>query len=769
MSKKGILFLFISLFFLSTTSGIAQNTSKEQLRLVDILEILENRYQIHFTYLDQTIADKKASLPALDLTLEEALAYLISETALEFIIIDKTSVVISNDYEDPDTVYIQNLDEIVVINYLTTGITKSKSGTITIKPKQFGILPGLIEPDILKTVQALPGILSADESVSNINVRGGTHDQNLILWDGIKMYQSGHFFGLISAFNPYLTTDVIVSKNGTSTKYGDGVSSIIDMKHSNILDNKFKAGAGFNLINADAYAKIPLNTKMEFQASVRRSISDLIITPTYDQYFKRVFQDTELTSNQNNIVINNERFYFYDFATKFLYDISETDKLRVNFLNVFNSLDYDEASTIDAINDASSNTLTQLNLAAGIEYTKLWSSKFTTQALLYFSNYDLNAKNFTAANSQRLIQENDVADAGFKLNAKHNPDQNLNLEFGYQFSNVSISNLEDVNIPVFRRLVKEIIRTHAIYGEAQFTSSNKNTYARIGLRTNYIDKFAAAFTEPRLSISHKLSNEFRLEVLAEFKNQTTSQIIDLQNDFLGIEKRRWVLSNNSSIPIIKSKQLSGGIHYNKNKLLISAEGYIKDVEGITTRSQGFQNQYQLIDAIGKYQVTGIDFLINKQFHKISTWFSYSFSKNNYTFEGLNSGNSFPNNVDIRHTLTFAGTYQADNLKFALGLNWHSGKPTTTLADNQIPNNNTIEYNSPNNSHINDYLRTDFSTTYQFQMSPKTSASIGASIWNIFNRKNVINSYFTEDSDTAIRKVENISLGITPNVSFRLNF
>lgn len=60
---------------------------------------------------------------------------------------------------------------------------------------EFGILPGLIEPDILQTVQALPGIKSIDETVSDINVRGGTNDQNLILWNGIKMYQSGHFLG----------------------------------------------------------------------------------------------------------------------------------------------------------------------------------------------------------------------------------------------------------------------------------------------------------------------------------------------------------------------------------------------------------------------------------------------------------------------------------------------------------------------------------------------------------------------------------------------
>ncbi|MBE7326221.1 Plug domain-containing protein, partial [Nocardioides sp. Y6] len=78
-----------------------------------------------------------------------------------------------------------------------------------------------------------------NESIANINVRGGTNDQNLILWDGIKMYHSGHFFGLISAYNPNLTEKVYVTKNGTSSQYSDGVSSTIDMRTKNELNRKF--------------------------------------------------------------------------------------------------------------------------------------------------------------------------------------------------------------------------------------------------------------------------------------------------------------------------------------------------------------------------------------------------------------------------------------------------------------------------------------------------------------------------------------------------
>ena len=293
------------------------------------------------------------------------------------------------------------------------------------------------------------------------------------------------------------------------------------------------------------------------------------------------------------------------------------------------------------------------------------------------------------------------------------------------------------------------------------------------------------FAEPRLSFSQRFLNNFRFEVLGEFKSQTTTQIIDLQNDFLGIENRRWVLANNKKevetinskniypVPVTKSKQASIGIHFNKNNLLISAEGYIKKVDGITSRSQGFQNQYQFENAIGNYEIKGIDVLLNKQFTDIvSSWISYSYSTNYYTFDEPIS-KSFANNVDIKHALTFAGTYTNNNIKFALGLNWHSGKPTTEPDINDDPDDNVITYSSPNSKRLEDYLRVDCSLTYAFDISDTAHATIGASVWNLLNKKNIINTYYSLDDslndENKVIPVENQSLGITPNVSFRVRF
>ncbi len=788
MNRKGILFLLILLFFLNFTSINSQTIQKEKQPLSAVLKILEARYNIVFSYVDSNIKGKKVTPLKDNITLDEVLRNLKKETTLNFQLLNKRFVVISVKKAKKRSFRMQRLKEVIITNYLTSGLTKLNDGTLTLKPDTFGILPGLIEPDILQTIQALPGVISLDETVSNINVRGGTHDQNLLLWDGIKMYQSGHFFGLISAFNPYITKEINVFKNGTRAKYGDGISSVIDIQLPNDIDNEFKAGGGFNLINADAFAKIPLSRNTELQLSTRRSVTDLITTPTYDQYFKRVFQDSDLTNfgQNDNAIDKKEDFYFYDITAKFLYDITKKDKIRLHFLNVNNQLNYEEQSRINDVNEALNSKLSQQNTATGLTYIREWYNNLSTSAQFHISNYDLDATNFDIINNQRLIQENEVLDRSVKLDLNYTFNEHLKLNTGYQFSEIGISNLEDVNNPNFRSYIKEVLKTHSIFSEGSFLSNNAKTNIKFGSRINYFKKFKKSIIEPRLSFSQRFLKTFRFELLGEFKSQTSSQIIDLQNDFLGIEKRRWVLSNNNKeaevhngktihpVPILKSKQFSAGIHYNKNKLLITAETYIKKVDGITTRSQGFQNQYQFINGIGSYKIKGIDVLINKQFNDIvSTWFSYSYSKNDYTFPTLNNGMPFPNNVDTRHAFTLSGIYTYNDLKLALGFNWHSGKPTTAPINIEEGFINTINYTAPNSSNLNDYLRADCSATYNFDISRTARATIGASVWNILNKKNIINTYYTiletEDEGPIISKVENQSLGITPNISLRVNF
>lgn len=767
MLSKRFLILFCC-FFKGLSLLYAQDIPNATQDLKSILNTIEHQYNISFSYADATIENKKIPIPNKNLDKADLISFLETETQLIFEAIDKTSYAIRPINVSNITIT-QYLDEVLITNYLTEGISIRADGTTLISLKSFGILPGLIEADVLQTVQALPGITSSDERVSNLNIRGGTNDQNLILWDGVKMYQSGHFFGLISAFNPLLIDAVEVSKNGSSTQFSEGVSGIIHMKSSNKVSQEFKAGLGANMIAVDGFIQIPISKKLSVQFAGRRSLTDAFDTPTYKQYFKRIFRASNLNNPIETVITSNEDFYFYDMSAKVNYDISKNDKLEVSFLLIENALDYDETATINNIEKNSNSQLTQGSMALNGAYTRHWSPKLKTILQAYYSKYDLYANHLDISNNQNLIQENQVTDGSFKAQLVYNIDDYLNYLGGYNYSEIGIGNLEDVNNPEYRRYIKEVLRTHGLFNELTFKSKSGNTRARFGFRTNYIEKFSDFYFEPRLSFNQKIANNFRVEVLGELNSQSTSQIIDLQNDFLGIEKKRWILANNEDIPIIKSQQISTGIQYNNNQLLISLVGYLKQVDNITSRSQGFQNQYQYTNTIGNYTVKGLDFLINKQFNRFGSWFSYSYSKNKYTFPELNNGNPFPNNVDIQHQLNLSGTYTLNQLKVALGMNWHSGKPTTLLNSEQSEAQNTLIFEAPNASNLSDYWRTDFSATYNFKLSKQTKAEVGASVWNIFDRKNSINSYYIMDADKKIIQVENMALGITPNVSFRVLF
>ena len=764
-----IVFYFLIIAFCNLTYC---QTQKEKQPLAQILLEIEKRYDVKFSFETKTIGNIFISPLYPELSLKQALIHLRQLTALNFEILSDRFIAITPKKDLELNKIIQRLEEVVVTNYLTKGISKTNNGTIEVDAKTFDILPGLIEPDVLQIVQNLPGVISVDERISNINVRGGSNDQNLILYEGIRMYQSGHFFRLISAFNPYLTEDINLSKNGTSAKFGNGVSSTISIKNNDAIDQKFNAGLGGNLLSVDGFAKIPTSNKTELQLSARRSFTDVLASTTYDSYFDRIFIDSELNPSNNidTLLSLDERFLFYDFNAKFLYDIDKTSKLRINVLNIYNNLDYNQVFTTTENNfQETRSAINQVSYGASLSYSKLWRNGINTSIQAYYSNYDLDAVNNDITNSQRLTQENKVEDFGMRLDVSKSINSSIKINTGYQFNEVGVTNFEDVTNPSFTRLIKEIIRTHALFGEVEWYSQSRNSYVRLGARTSYFEKLSKFLIEPRITFNQKFLNYFRLEILGELKSQSIAQIIDLQQDFFGIEKRRWQLANNNNVPLITSQQASLGISYNQNNLLISAEAYYKNVDDITARSQGFQNQFQFRNDIGTYTVKGIDFLINRRFNDFSTWLSYTYSKNDYTYQNLNNGNPFPNTLDLRHVANASLTYNLDDFKVGFGINWHSGRPYTSPLEIQDASNSVIEYESPNSSRLGDYFRTDISAIYNFELSKGVKAEIGASIWNLFNQTNIINRYYTFDSDAAVVEINNRSLKFTPNLSFRLSF
>jgi len=661
------------------------------------------------------------------------------------------------------------LTEVVVFNFLVRGIDQLDNGTIQLDMDRFNILPGLVENDVLLSIQALPGVISIDETVSNINIRGGSNDQNLISWDGIKMYQSGHFFGLISMYNPEITQKVSLRKNGSSVVDTDGVSGTIAMKTKQTLTKKLKASLGSNLIDVNGAIDTPLGKRASIQMAGRKSISDFVETPTYANYFERISQQTELERNNFAVANSGIAFDFYDASLRLLYYPSDKDRIRLNFIHTANELTFNENAIIAGIREDRQSKLDQSTLAAGVYYKRAWTGKLDTELSAYNTDYKLKAINADILQGQRFLQENKVSETGIKLLMRNWVNARFNWINGYQFGETKITNLDDVDVPFFRSLKGEVLRTHALFSEVGYASKSAATQLNLGLRYNYLENFKKQIWEPRLSFTQLIEEYLRLEVLGEFKHQNSSQVINFQNDFIGLEKRRWQLSNNENIPVITSKQYSVGLNYNKDGWLINGISFFKGVNGITSQSQGFQGPYEFTKSTGSYEAAGLDLLVRKQFNKDnSMWISYSYLKSDYRFPQLEA-TTLPNNFEITHGLTTGFNYTLGKFLLATGLNWRTGRPFTPPVSGNEVIARSINYDAVNEARLKDYLRLDFSARYELQWGGNNRAQIGLAIWNLTNKNNTINTFYRVNSAAELQRIDQRSLGITPNASIKVFF
>lgn len=662
----------------------------------------------------------------------------------------------------------QKLPEIVLSNYMIRGIDKLDNGAFQLDFDRFSILPGLVDEDVLQSIQALPGIQSIDETVSNINIRGGSNDQNLILWDDIKMYQSGHFFGLISMYNPRITQRVALTKNGTSAAYTDGVSGTIAMTTDKNINPSLKGSIGVNLVDTNGFLDVPLGENASVQVAARKAIRDFFETPTYSEYFDRISQDTEIEFNEAQVTNSDIEFDFYDVSLRLLYKPSDKDFLRLNFIHTANEVVFNESATVASEEQVRESNLNQISIAGGIYYERKWNDAFETVIDVYETDYKLKAVNANVLRDQRFLQENIVSETGARFVARNELFKNFVLKNGYHFVETKITNLDDVDDPIFRRLEGEVLRTHGIFSEFDWSAADGSTSLNAGLRFNYLPKFKKQLWEPRLSFNQRFLQNFNLEILVEFKHQNTSQVINFQNDFLGVEKRRWQLSNDEDIPIIRSKQGSLGLSYQKSSWLINAVGFFKEVEGITTQSQGFLDSYEFVRTSGEYDAYGVDFLLRKQVRKWNMWMSYAYLNNTYDFEELPE-TEFRSNFDITHSLSWGITFSTRKLDIAVGGKWRTGKPfTPALAGNEVTDGD-INYDEANSGELDDYLRLDVSAIYKTRLGSHTGLRAGISVWNVLNRENPIDTFFRVNQQNEAQQFVQQSLGITPNASLRILF
>src|SRR5687768_8758819 len=153
-------------------------------------------------------------------------------------------------------------------------------GTIDVPIEQIKALPALLgEVDVFKVLQLLPGVQSGTEGSSGLYVRGGGPDQNLILLDGVPVYNASHLFGFVSVFNADAINHVELVKGGFPARYGGRLSSVIDIRMKEGNSKKVQGEGSVGLVASRLTIEGPLNDKTSFIVSGRRTYIDLLASP----------------------------------------------------------------------------------------------------------------------------------------------------------------------------------------------------------------------------------------------------------------------------------------------------------------------------------------------------------------------------------------------------------------------------------------------------------------------------------------------------------
>ncbi|NQU53650.1 MAG: carboxypeptidase-like regulatory domain-containing protein, partial [Bacteroidetes bacterium] len=167
----------------------------------------------------------------------------------------------------------------------TEGVSSAR-----VSPMDLKTLPSFGQVDVFRSLQLLPGISGTNESSSGLYVRGGTPDQNLVLLDGMTVYNVDHFFGFFSAFNADAIKDIQMFKGGYPAKYGGRISSVVDLTGKTGDPNNFHMNGGVNLLDAHTSIEVPLGGKGSILLAGRRSYTDFMESSMYNKIYDMLSQ-----------------------------------------------------------------------------------------------------------------------------------------------------------------------------------------------------------------------------------------------------------------------------------------------------------------------------------------------------------------------------------------------------------------------------------------------------------------------------------------------
>jgi len=695
-----------------------------------------------------------------------------------------------------------NLEEVTIKSKKNDGIMstdKRKVSVLQISPAKLAELPNLGEKDILRSFQLMPGVSASNESSSGAYVRGGTPDQNLVLFDGFTVYQVDHLYGFFSAFNSNAVKDVQLFKGGFSAKYGGRLSSVTEIAGKEGTKKDWNVGGDLSLLSANIYLETPVKNNGSFLLALRKSYQG----PLYNKIFSQFNKTSTITAGPGGggrggfggaQAATTPTSYFYDLNAKYTLNLGSKDLLAWSIYQGNDDLDNSRTinipsflSTSTSISPKTTDKTNYGNLGSSMKWSRRWNSDLYSNTLISYSTYHsdrdrtntigiTNADGTESEVSTGTIEHNNLKDWSFKSDWEYQINNKTKFLFGaygsaqnvtYKYSQNDTSTLINQNNKA---------KTATAYAEGEFNPWEK-LQLKAGVRETYYQQTGKTYFEPRFSGSYLLTDRFTIKAATGKFYQFINRVV--REDILSGSRDFWVLANGTSIPVGSANHYIAGFSYETNKYLFDVEGYYKTLNGLTEYSQrlsGNRMSSTLEEHFynGKGYTSGVEFLAQKKAGKYTGWISYTMAiaRNQFNDYGLSY---YSANQDARNEFKSINMYKLGNWTFSATWIFATGKPYTApvasyTIDNASGNSRTyLTISGKNTERMPAYHRLDLAATLDLiKIDNRKTGSISFSLFNVYNRTNVWYKEYTIYNNQVITTNVNY-LGFTPNITLSLKW
>ena len=584
------------------------------------------------------------------------------------------------------------LDEVVVYgDKAETGISATQMGALDVPLNILKNTPSLFgETDVMKAIQMLPGVQAGTEGSAGVYVRGGGPDENLILLDGIPLYNIDHVFGFFSVFTPEAVKKVSLFKGSFPARFGGRLSSVIDVRTNDGDMHNYHGSIGVGLLSSKLQLEGPIwKGKTSFHISGRRSYLDLLAKPFMPKGEKY-------------------GYFFYDLNAKINHKFNDKSRL---FLSVYNgkdqlSIEYDEKYDNDEKNYSSEEKakLGWGNFLFAARWNYIFSPKLFSNTTVAFTDYrfSVDSKRYQSVDDMdhklNSAYRSGIKDWAYKIDFDYYPQPKHHIKFGTgylyhhfkpevessrtrdnenghatdtTYTSLSNSTVYANEISVYAEDNYDITPRLSINGGLHFSLFNVQ-------HTNY------ASLQPRVSLRYQFNNDIAIKASYTKMNQyihlLSSYAITLPTDL-------WVPTTDKIKPMRAHQYAVGGYYTGIKGLEFSVEAYYKDMRNVLEYKDGAtflgtSHNWEEKVEMGRGRAYGVELMAQKTMGKTTGWVAYTLARSERKFEkaGINRGEWFPYRYDRRHHINLTLNHKfSDRIDIGASWEFYTGG-TTTLGE-----------------------------------------------------------------------------------------